>query len=144
VQAGHPTADLRSSRFQNPTNIVNASTSVAVFPDAAAARSALVRLSRTSVFACYGKALATALPAGGATLTRFQGGPFAFGRLGDQLRAFRYGAAVKKGSATGVVTFDFVFVVRGRVLISGAFVNEGLPLAVAGERGVFANVLARI
>jgi hypothetical protein len=143
VQAGHPTAYLRSARFQNPTNIVNVASTVAVFPTAAVARRALAAVSKKTVFACYGKALATSLPAGGARLASFQGAPFAFGRLGDELRAFRYGAQVTKGSNSGTITFDFIFVLRGRALISGAFVNESYPLAPAGERGVFANVLAR-
>jgi hypothetical protein len=144
VEAGHPTAYLLSNRFQNPSNIVNVSSSAAIFPSAAAAQRALVDLTKPNVFACYGKALATALPPGGATLTSFRGAPFAFGRLGDRSRAFRYGALIRKGSTSGVVSFDFVFAVRGRVLISGAFVNESVPLAPAGERGVFAKIVARI
>jgi hypothetical protein len=144
VQANSPTAYVQSGKFQNSTNVVNASSSVAVFANAAAARRALVGLSNRSVFTCYAKALAKVLPSGGATLSSFDGGPLVFGRVGDRVRAFRYGAAIKKGTASGTITFDYVFVVRGRVLISGGFVDEAAPLATADERGVFAKVIARV
>jgi hypothetical protein len=138
-----PTAFVEGPRVSTGENGTDASQSVVVYGTRAGARRALTAVTASSVFACYRAKIPAILKPAGLKMESFTGGQLSFDRLGDVLKAYRYKVALSKSGDKAALFLDYVFVLRGRVLVSTGFVGAFTEPDVFVEHSVLAKVVAR-
>ena len=144
LKRNSPTAFVRAKRFSSGENGTDAYQTVIVYGSSAGARRALSAVTSPSVFACYKAKLPGVLSTVGLKVESFAGGPLSFDQLGDVVRAFRYKVSVSKSGQKDALFLDYVFVRRGRVLVSSGFTQASSEPDVYTEHATLAKVTARI
>jgi hypothetical protein len=144
LRKNSPTAFVDGARYSTGENGIDAYQTVVVYGSPAGAKRALASVSANTSFACYRGKLPAILAPAKLKLESYTGGPMSFDPLGDTLRAFRYKAAVSLGKEKDALYLDYIFVVRGRVLISFGFTQGSVEPGVYTEHAILQKVIARV